>query len=127
MCDVTAAVSEARAVAERPLVVQVQTKLMGADGEPGWLRVQTVAREWARPGAVKIRQGFDQEAAAAAVARMAAFRLERGDRPTAVLRWVEDRLVDVGRSFGNFAPREPSSFAMPPEFELFPQLMFHLW
>lgn len=52
------------------LVVQFQTRYRIPDGQER-LRVQTVARTWVAATATEIRQGFDQEAAAVAIARCA--------------------------------------------------------
>ncbi|XP_078429857.1 protein transport protein SEC23 G-like isoform X2 [Wolffia australiana] len=89
------------------------------------LRVTTVARRWAPPDSGEVAAGFDQEAAAAVVARLAARRAEEA-RPGDVARWLDELLVRFTAQFGDFIPEDPDSFRLKPGFSLFPQFMFHL-
>lgn len=91
------------------------------------IRVTTVARNWAdsvaQPG--HLAGGFDQEAAAVLMARMAMHRAETEDGPD-VLRWTDRQLIRLCQKFGDFSKDDPNSFRFPDNFTLFPQFMFHL-
>jgi hypothetical protein len=51
--------------------------------------------------ALQIAAGFDQEAAAAAVARLAAFKAETEEQPD-VLRWVDRSTIKLAAKFGSY-------------------------
>jgi len=59
------------------------------------------------------------------VARMAVSQSE-ADSVDDVLRWVDRSLIRVCAKFAEYAPDNPESFRLPPEFSLYPQFMFHL-
>ena len=71
------------------------------------------------------RMGFDQECAAALMARLAVFRGESEEAPD-VLRWTDRMLIKLCQKFGEFRPEDPSSFRFSENFSLYPQFMFHL-
>jgi protein transport protein SEC23 len=87
--------------------------------------VVTTARTWGSGGDQELAQGFDQEAGAAAMALLAAFKAE-AEEHVDVLRWVDRSLIKLGAKFGAFRKDRPESFALPDNFGLFPQFMFHL-
>eukprot|EP01147_Barroeca_monosierra_P007743 gene7743-622_t len=91
------------------------------------IRVTTVARNWADAAInlPSIAAGFDQEAAAVLMARIAAFKAERED-PADVLRWVDRMLIRLCQKFGDYRKDDPSSFRLQNNFTLYPQFMFHL-
>lgn len=87
----------------------------------------TVARNWADPSInlASVAAGFDQEAACVLMARYAVNKSEEEDGPD-VLRWVDRQLIRLCQKFGNYAKEDPTSFRLPPNFELYPSFMFHL-
>eukprot|EP00050_Salpingoeca_kvevrii_P010416 m.8299 g.8299 ORF g.8299 m.8299 type:complete len:767 (-) comp2844_c0_seq1:371-2671(-) len=91
------------------------------------LRVTTVARNWADMASnlPSIAAGFDQEAAAVLMARVAVFRAETDDGPD-VLRWLDRMLIRLCQKFGDYRKDDPSSFQLLQAFQLYPQFMFHL-
>ena len=89
------------------------------------LRVTTVARRWVPPESPEIAAGFDQEAAAAVVARLAVHRAEE-HHARDVIRWLDDMLIRFAARFGDYIPEDPSSFRLSPCFSLYPQFMYHL-
>lgn len=91
------------------------------------VRVTTLARNWADASAniEHIKMGFDQECAAALMARLAVFRGESEDAPD-VLRWTDRMLIKLCQKFGEFRPEDVSSFRFSENFSLYPQFMFHL-
>lgn len=91
-------------------------------------RVTTVARNWADPqsGQQFISIGFDQEAAAVLMARLAVHRSETDQDGTDVLRWVDRMLIRLCQKFGEFTPNDPNSYRFQENFSLYPQFMFHL-
>ncbi|RAL38394.1 hypothetical protein DM860_002372 [Cuscuta australis] len=89
-------------------------------------RVTTAARRWANGvRSESVAAEFDQEAAAAAVARLAIHKLESeyGDD---VIRWLDKTLIRFASKFGEYVPEDPSSFRLSPNFSLYPQFMYHL-
>ena len=72
-----------------------------------------------------IKMSFDQEAAAVLAARMAVYQTET-DEVSDVLRYVDRSLIRMCSKFAEYAPDDPNSFRLSPEFSLYPQFMFHL-
>lgn len=90
-------------------------------------RVTTVARGWAdaTTNLPTIAAGFDQEASAVIMARVAANRADTEDTPD-VLRWLDRMLIRLCQKFGTYVKDNPTSFALAENFQLYPQFMFHL-
>ncbi|XP_027335717.1 protein transport protein SEC23 [Abrus precatorius] len=88
-------------------------------------RVTTAARRWVANHSADIAAGFDQEAAAAVMARLAILRAETC-YPRDVIRWLDDALIRFTSKFGDYVPEDPSSFRLSSNFSLYPQFMFHL-
>nr|KAG5699739.1 hypothetical protein BaRGS_014155 [Batillaria attramentaria] len=72
-----------------------------------------------------IAAGFDQEAAAVLMARIAVYRAETDDGPD-VLRWLDRMLIRLCQKFGEYHKDDPNSFRFSENFSLYPQFMFHL-
>ena len=117
--------------------VQFLTKYQHANGRTR-LRATTLCGPWFNPPKTTdgqptnagmahspVKMSFDQEAAAVLSARMAVFQTETDDVAD-VLRWVDRSLIRVCAKFAEYAPDDPSSFRLSPEFSLYPQFMFHL-
>merc|ERR1712118_546526 len=88
-------------------------------------RVITAARCWCEPGAGELALGFDQEAAAVIMARLAVFRSQREDGFD-VLRWLDRMLIRLSSKFGHYTKDQPQTFSLTETFSLYPQFMFHL-
>ena len=91
------------------------------------VRVTTLCRQWAdvQTQLQYISAGFDQEAAAVVMGRLAVHRAETEDLPD-VLRWVDRQLIRLCQKFGTYSKEDADSFALPDNFTLYPQFMFHL-
>eukprot|EP01067_Filipodium_phascolosomae_P005476 Filipodium_phascolosomae@DN3557_c0_g1_i2.p1 len=89
------------------------------------MRVSTVSFRYAEPGALEIAPGFDQEAAAALMARFAVFKTELEDSMD-VLRWIDRMLIRLASRFADYRKDEPHSFTLSPDFSVYPQFMYHL-
>uniref|UniRef100_A0A1D1Y1A2 Protein transport protein SEC23 n=2 Tax=Anthurium amnicola TaxID=1678845 RepID=A0A1D1Y1A2_9ARAE len=89
------------------------------------LRVTTVARRWVGSRSPEIAAGFDQEAAAAVVARLAIHRAAECHARD-VIRWLDDMLIRFTSKFGDYIPEDPSSFRFSSSFSLYPQFMYYL-
>ncbi|KAK1310108.1 hypothetical protein QJS10_CPA08g00222 [Acorus calamus] len=105
--------------------LQFKTRYRRTDSPGTRLRVTTVARRWAPLRSPEIAAGFDQEAAAAVMARLAIDRAERAHARD-VIRWIDKRLIRFASRFGDYIPSDPSSFRLASGFSLFPQFMYHL-
>ncbi|GMH18847.1 hypothetical protein Nepgr_020688 [Nepenthes gracilis] len=88
-------------------------------------RVTTVARRWVGKHSPDIAAGFDQEAAAVVMARLAIHRAER-HYAREVIQWLDDNLIQFASKFGDFIQNVPSSFRLSSNFSLFPQFMYFL-
>lgn len=88
-------------------------------------RVTTAARRWVANHSADIAAGFDQEAAASVMARLAILRAETCYARD-VIRWLDDTLICFTSKFGDYVPEDPSSFRLSSTFSLYPQFMFHL-
>ncbi|PSS24554.1 Protein transport protein [Actinidia chinensis var. chinensis] len=91
------------------------------------LRVTTLSRRWvAGPGSIQdLIAGFDQEAAAAVMARLVSFKMET-EAEFDPIRWLDKSLIHLCSRFGDYQKDIPSSFSLSPRFSIFPQFMFHL-
>lgn len=89
-------------------------------------RVTTVARRWIRKStSPEISAGFDQEAAASVMARLAIHRAETCYARD-VIRWLDDALVRFCSKFGDYIQEDPSTFCLSSNFSLYPQFMYYL-
>nr|BAJ95802.1 predicted protein [Hordeum vulgare subsp. vulgare] len=104
--------------------IQFMTRYRHGDGS-NRLRVTTVARRWAGPRSPEIAAGFDQEAAAAVMARLAVHRAETY-HVRDVIRWLDKMLIRFTAKFGNYVPEDPSTFRLSTNFSLYPQFMYYL-
>ncbi|OAY65983.1 Protein transport protein SEC23 [Ananas comosus] len=91
------------------------------------LRATTLSRRWvAGPGSVQeLVAGFDQEAAAAAMARVVSFKMET-EADFDPVRWLDRSLIRLCSKFGDYQKESPSSFSLSPRLSIFPQFMFNL-
>uniref|UniRef100_M8C178 Protein transport protein SEC23 n=1 Tax=Aegilops tauschii TaxID=37682 RepID=M8C178_AEGTA len=69
--------------------------------------------------------GFDQEAAAAVVARLVSFKMET-EADFDPIRWLDRALIRLCTKFGDYQKETPSSFSLSPRLSIFPQFMFNL-
>lgn len=88
-------------------------------------RVTTAARRFVTKQSPDIASGFDQEAAASVMARLAIHRTETC-LARDVIRWLDDTLISFASKFGDYGPEDPSSFRLSSKFSLYPQFMFYL-
>ncbi|KAM6542776.1 hypothetical protein CsatB_007223 [Cannabis sativa] len=91
------------------------------------LRVTTLSRRWvAGQGSVQeLISGFDQEAAAAVMARLVSFKMET-EAEFDPIRWLDKALIHLCSRFGDYQKDSPSSFSLSPRLSIFPQFIFHL-
>jgi protein transport protein SEC23 len=114
----------------RRRVVQFLTHYFNAAGRPR-LRVTTVSGPWMEgsldnaQNKQMVAASFDQECAAALMARLSIFKTKQEDLPT-VVRWLDRSLIRLCGKFGTYQESQPSTFSLGPEFRIFPQFMFHL-
>ncbi|BFZ57021.1 GTPase-activating protein S23 [Savitreella phatthalungensis] len=107
-----------------PYIVQFVTHYLHSSGLMK-LRVTTVRRTLVDGGSPAIAQGFDQEAAAVLMARVAVHKAEVDDGPD-VLRWTDRMLIRLCQKFADYRKEDPTSFRLAENFSLYPQFMFHL-
>ncbi|OEL18325.1 Protein transport protein SEC23 [Dichanthelium oligosanthes] len=69
--------------------------------------------------------GFDQEAAAAVMARLVTFKME-AEADFDPIRWLDRSLISLCSKFGEYHKETPSSFSLSPRLSIFPQFMFNL-
>ncbi|CAM6090033.1 unnamed protein product [Calypogeia fissa] len=105
--------------------IQFVTQYQHGTGQ--WrLRVTTTARRWVDAAQVQeLAAGFDQEAAAALMARLAVYKT-KSEEVFDILRWLDRMLIRVAAKFGDYQKDDPSSFRLSTNFSLYPQFMFHL-
>jgi len=106
--------------------IQLITQYQHSSGQKR-IRVSTVARNWvdATMNVQHIAAGFDQEASAVMMARIAVSRAETDEGPD-ILRWLDRMLIRLCQKFGDFNKDDPNSFRFSEQFSLYPQFMFHL-
>ena len=88
-----------------------------------WLSLISVFSSWA-DAAINIQHiaaGFDQEAAAVLMARIAVYRAENEEGPD-VLRWLDRMLIRLCQKFGEYHKDDPNSFRFAENFTMYPQV-----
>lgn len=104
--------------------LQFQTSYMHPSGRRR-LRVTTLSYRFADQSPLDISPGFDQEAAAVLMARLAVFKTETEDALD-VLRWLDRKLIRLVARFADYQKDDPNSFHLSTEFAIYPQFMYHL-
>lgn len=105
--------------------VQFITRYLHPSGQHR-MRVTTTAGRWTSGDNIpEIAAGFDQEAAAVLMARMAVYKTENEDSFD-ILRWVDRMLIRLCARFAEYQKDDPESFALSTNFSLYPQFMFNL-
>jgi len=91
------------------------------------VRVTTVCHSWAPVEDPKnaLSVGFDQEAAAVLMARIAVYKAET-EEAFDVMRWLDRMLIRLVSKFADYQKDDPVSFRLAPTFKIYPQFMFHL-
>ncbi|KAL8485034.1 hypothetical protein ACS0TY_027365 [Phlomoides rotata] len=88
-------------------------------------RVTTAARRWVGKHSPEITSGFDQEAAAAVMARLAIHKTEMNFAHV-VIKWLDKMLIRFSSKFGDYVQEDPSTFRLSTSFSLYPQFMYYL-
>lgn len=73
----------------------------------------------------QIIAGFDQEAAAVVVARLATYKMETEEDFDAT-RWLDRTLIRLSARFGEYRKDDPTSFVLSSQMSFFPQFLFNL-
>jgi protein transport protein SEC23 len=106
--------------------IQLVTQYQHADGHRR-MRVTTLGGPWQPDPSdlLPIAQGFDQEAAAVLMARLAVYRSQTQEL-TDILRWLDRSLIRLTAKFADYRKDDPSSLRLSTQFSIYPQFMFHL-
>jgi protein transport protein SEC23 len=105
--------------------LQLLTSYQHASGQYR-LRVTTLSHTWADTSQLAdIARGFDQEAAAVLMARIAAHKTLT-EEAFDILRWVDRMLIRLVAKFADYRKDDPASFRLSSSFSIYPQFMFHL-
>lgn len=105
--------------------IQFATQYQHGNGELRF-RVCTIARRWCDGDQIQdLAAGFDQEAAAVVMARLAVYKTEN-EEVFDILRWLDRMLIRVAAKFGDYQKEDPRSFRLASNFSLYPQFMYHL-
>ena len=95
----------------------------------GITRVTTIGVQFAnmgnKDGLNNIVSGFDSEASAVILARLAVYKSDTEFQPD-LMRWLDQQLIRICSKFANYTKDEANTFALPDEFLLLPQFIFYL-
>ncbi|KAL0388490.1 UNVERIFIED_CONTAM: protein transport protein SEC23 [Sesamum radiatum] len=105
--------------------VSIQKRMIQCSNMGLRKRVTTAARRWVGKHSPEIASGFDQEAAASVMARLAIHKAQR-NLAEDVIRWLDKTLIQFASKFGDYAQEDPSSFRLSTNFSLYPQFMYYL-
>jgi protein transport protein SEC23 len=104
--------------------LQFVTKYLHASGTQR-CRVTTITRRWVDGGNLaELVQGFDQEAAAVLMARLASYKMETEEDFDAT-RWLDRSLIRLSARFGDYRKDDPESFQLRPQLAYLPQFLFN--
>jgi len=105
--------------------LQLLTTYQHASGQYR-LRVTTLSHTWADTSQLAdIARGFDQEAAAVLMARIASHKTQT-EESFDILRWIDRMLIRLVSKFADYRKDDPTSFRLSSSFSIYPQFMFHL-
>lgn len=106
--------------------VQFVTTYQHASGDYR-MRVTTVVLQWNhdKSSLLPVSSSFDQCAASALVARLAANRAKK-EQSSEIMRWLDRSLIRLCSKFAQYEKDRVENFHLPSEFTLYPQFMFHL-
>jgi len=105
--------------------VQLLTSYQHSSGQYR-LRVTTLAHQWADSTQMsEIARGFDQEAAAVLMARIASHKTLT-EESFDILRWIDRMLIRLMSKFADYRNDDPTSFRLSSQFSIYPQFMFHM-
>ncbi|XP_024538539.1 protein transport protein Sec23A [Selaginella moellendorffii] len=108
-----------------PFFIQFATQYQHGNGETR-LRVTTASRRWIEASQEQdAKAAFDQEAAAAVMAKYAAHKTEN-EETFDIVRWLDKNLIRVASKFGDYTKEDAQSFRLSSNFSLYPQFMYHL-
>jgi protein transport protein SEC23 len=110
---------------QQQFFLQFATSRMLPNGEVR-LRVTTLTRAWTDgTNTQHITAGFDQEAAAVVLARLATHKMEH-EEEFDPMRWLDRKLINLAKRFGEYRKDDPQSFQLSPSMSIFPQFQFNL-
>lgn len=110
--------------ASQQFFLQFVTKYLHASGTQR-CRVTTITRRWVDGSNIaELIQGFDQEAAAVFMARLASYKMESEEDFDAT-RWLDRSLIRLSSRFGDYRKDDPDSFQLRPQLAYFPQFLFN--
>jgi len=105
--------------------LQLLTSYQHASGQYRY-RVTTLSHTWADTQQLaEIARGFDQEAAAVLMARIASHKTQT-EEAFDILRWIDRMLIRLVAKFADYRKDDPTSFRLSSAFSIYPQFMFHL-
>lgn len=104
--------------------IQYATHYLHSSGEYR-LRVTTIARPLSIPtvSPTAVGESFDQETAAAVVAKLA---VDKAEHIKTAIRWIDDLLIRLCIKFAWYVKDDARSFKLPAQFTYFPQFIYHL-
>lgn len=104
--------------------LQFVTRYQHASGAPR-CRVTTITRRWIDgSNLADLIQGFDQEAAAVLMGRLASYKMETEEDFDAT-RWLDRSLIRMSSRFGDYRKDDPDSFQLRPQLSYLPQFLFN--
>jgi len=110
--------------ASQQFFLQFVTRYLHATGSLR-CRVTTITRRWVDGSNLSdLIQGFDQEAAAVFMARLASHKMETEEDFDAT-RWLDRSLIRLSARFGDYRKDDPDSFQLRPQLAYFPQFLFN--
>jgi len=106
-------------------MIQFRTSYFDSSGQR-YLKVTTIAHQFIDTeisGAYSLVPGFDQEACAAIISRLAIYKSELED--TDIIGYIDRHLINFCKRYAKFFPNQTSSFSLSDEIALYPEFIFH--
>lgn len=106
--------------------IQFMTRYQQPSGQTK-LRVTTICRLTVDPQSQKERilQGFDQEAAAVLMARMAIHKSETDLKGSKIGRYIDKELIHLSAVFADIISDNTKTCKFPENFNMYPEIFFH--
>lgn len=105
-------------------VIQFTTHYTHSSGDVR-LRVTTISRPRV-PSVADLVPYIDQETMAVILARVAVYKSLHGTHYSDLIQWIDNILIKVCKTYGQYVLNDSSSFRLPPQLTYFPQFLYHL-
>ncbi|KAH0573486.1 Sec23 [Spironucleus salmonicida] len=116
---------QAREVQLQNRFIQLRTEFTSVEGKRVLRVVSFAFKSDYNENFAAISAGFDQEAAACILSRMAVLKLTQTSSTEEAVRSIDRACIRLSKQFAQFVPNDVGSVRFQPNYEFFPQFLYH--